>query len=243
MTTLLAISLFAAAIVRGYTGFGLSAILITVVTYQKSAQELVPLLILLEITSSLLFYRSISLDVNWKAIAIIFIGSAISTPFALHLLMVLPSSQTHLLIAMLVLAAAITLLINSRIAFKPTFITWICTGLIMGVFAGLGSIGGLAGMVMLLSALSPTRSRATMIVLLLTTSTYTAIISTYHGMMSLQVFNLWLVSLIPLIPGLYIGHVLFKNYKKSFRKITLMLLATLSVAMLAEHFIQPAQWG
>ena len=87
MTALLALLVFFAAIVRGYTGFGLSAIIITVMTYWVPAQEVVPLLILLEISASLLFYRSISLDVEWKIIGIIFMGAAISTPIALQLLL------------------------------------------------------------------------------------------------------------------------------------------------------------
>lgn len=239
MTWLLGVIIFAAAIVRGYTGFGLSAILITVVTHWIPAQQLVPILILLEITSSLLFYRAVSLEVDWKPVGLIFLGSAVSTPLALKLLLFLPTQITHLIIAGLVLLATMTLLVKTKMAIKPNNGTWVLTGLTMGVFAGLGSIGGLAGMVMLLlTSLNAAKSRALMIVLLFTTSIYAALISAYNGMMGQAAFNQYLLALIPLVPGLYIGHLLFKHYQKSFRTITLILLTLLSGTMLVDCFYQ-----
>lgn len=235
MTWTLGLVFFAAAIIRGYTGFGLSAILITIVTYWMPAHDLVPVLILLEITSSLLFYKSVSLQVDWKKIGLIFIGCAISTPLALQLLMILPTLVTHLIIATLVLLATVILLYNSKATIKPSNVIWVVTGLIMGIFAGLGSIGALAGMVMLLmTAMGAAKARATIIVLSFITSVYSALFFAYNGMMPATVFNQWLYTLIPLVPGLYIGHLLFKHYQKSFRTITLALLAVLSVAMMAQ---------
>lgn len=242
MTWFIFLIIFAAAIIRGYTGFGLSAILITIITYWMPAHDLVPMLILLEITSSLLFYRSVSLEVDWKQIGVIFIGAAISTPLALSALMILPTQVTHLIIASLVLLATVILLLKSRVSIKSSTATWLTTGLVMGVFAGLGSIGALAGMVMLLmTTMSPAKARATIIVLSFITSLYAALFSAFHGMMTSKVFIQWLYLLIPLIPGLYIGHLLFKNYQKSFRTITLILLAILSVTMMVQSVYQLSQ--
>lgn len=235
MTVILAVLVFVAAIVRGYTGFGLSAILVTVMTRWIPAQELVPLLILLEITASLLFYRSISLDVEWKIIGIVFLGAAISTPLALQLLLILPDNIANIAIASLVLLATLILLSQSRFTITPSTTFWFATGIVMGVFGGLGSIGGLGGMVMLLlTTMSATKVRTTMIVLLLVTPIYAALFSTFNGMMVGETVSQWLTMLLPMIPGLYIGHLCFSHYKKSFRTITLIFLAILSVTMLAQ---------
>jgi len=133
---------FIAAVARGYTGFGLSAIVITVASYWIPAKELVPVLILLEITASLLFLRNIFSHTDFRAVAIIFAGSAISTPLALMLLSHLPTKITHAVIAALTLAATVTLLLRKNLITVTNNITWLATGLIMGVFGGLGSIGG-----------------------------------------------------------------------------------------------------
>lgn len=239
MTALLALLVFFAAIVRGYTGFGLSAILVTVMTRWIPAQELVPLLILLEITASLLFYRSISLDVDWKIVGIIFTGAAISTPLALQLLLIMPGNIANIAIASLVLLAILILLMQARFAIKPSNGFWFATGLVMGIFGGLGSIGGLGGMVMLLlTTMSAAKVRTTMIVLLLVTPVYAALFTTFNGMMAGETVSRWLMMLLPMIPGLYIGHLCFKHYKKSFRQITLIFLAVLSVTMLVQSIGQ-----
>ena len=133
MTALLALLVFFAAIVRGYTGFGLSAILVTVMTRWIPAQELVPLLILLEITASLLFYRSISLDVDWKIVGIIFTGAAISTPLALQLLLIMPGNIANIAIASLVLLAILILLMQARFAIKPSNGFGFATGLVLSL--------------------------------------------------------------------------------------------------------------
>jgi len=120
MTALLALLVFFASIVRGYTGFGLSAILVTVMTRWIPAQELVPLLILLEITASLLFYRSISLDVEWKVVGIVFMGAAISSPLALQTLLIMPGNIANIAIVSLVLLATLILLTQSNISITPS---------------------------------------------------------------------------------------------------------------------------
>ena len=235
MTALLALLVFFAAIVRGYTGFGLSAIIITVMTYWVPAQEVVPLLILLEISASLLFYRSISLDVEWKIISIIFMGAAISTPIALQLLLLMPDNIANIAIASLVLLATLILLTQSRISITPSKGYWFFSGIVMGIFGGLGSIGGLGGAVMLLlTTMNSTKVRTTMIILLLLTPIYAALFTTFNGMMVGETLSQWLIMLLPMIPGLYIGHICFSRYKRSFRTITLIFLAILSATMLAQ---------
>jgi len=109
----------------------------------------------------------------------------------------------------------------------------------MGIFGGLGSIGGLGGMVMLLlTTMNPTKVRTTMIVLLLVTPIYAALFSTFKGMMVNDTLRQWLTMLLPMIPGLYIGHLCFSRYKRSFRTLTLIFLALLSVTMLAQSIYQ-----
>lgn len=226
---------FIAAVARGYTGFGLSAIVITVASYWIPAKELVPVLILLEITASLLFLRNIFSHTDFRAVAIIFAGSAISTPLALMLLSHLPTKITHAVIAALTLAATVTLLLRKNLITVTNNITWLATGLIMGVFGGLGSIGGLAGMVVLMSTtIAATQARATMILLLLITSSYAAVLTAFNGLLTSDSLKQLPVLLIPMAAGLYLGHRLFKHYDRSLRTATLALLAVLSGTMLLQ---------
>lgn len=231
--SLLLAVVFIAAVARGYTGFGLSAIVITVASYWIPAKELVPVLILLEITASLFFLKNVSGQTELRTVALIFAGSAISTPLALLLLSHLPTHITHAVIAGLVLAATVTLLLRKTLITVTNNKTWLATGLIMGVFGGLGSIGGLAGMVVLMStAIAASKARATMVVLLLITSAYAAILSAFNGLLTSNSLKQLPLLIIPLMAGLYLGHQLFKHYDRSLRTATLVLLAVLSGTML-----------
>jgi len=204
-----------------------------VASYWIPAKELVPVLILLEITASLFFLKNVSGQTELRTVALIFAGSAISTPLALLLLSHLPTHITHAVIAGLVLAATVTLLLRKTLITVTNNKTWLATGLIMGVFGGLGSIGGLAGMVVLMStAIAASKARATMVVLLLITSAYAAILSAFNGLLTSNSLKQLPLLIIPLMAGLYLGHQLFKHYDRSLRTATLVLLAVLSGTML-----------
>ena len=238
-TMLLLCVVFIASVARGYTGFGLSAIVLTIVSYWIPAKELVPLLILLEITASLFFIRSVSTEINWRIIGIIFTGAAITTPLALYSLSVMPSDITHSVIAGMVLLATAILLSGNAPHYKTNDKTWFATGIVMGIFGGLGSIGGLAGMVMLMSvSTEAAKARATMIILLLITSVYAALFSVFNGLLTTENIRELFILLPSLMAGLYVGHYLFKRYTKSFRTASLILLSVLSGIMFVQSIRQ-----
>jgi len=187
---LLLITVFFAAIVRGYTGFALSAIVIVIITYWIPARELVPLMLLLEFTASLVFVRSVSGETNWKTIGLIFAGCLITTPIALYALAHLQPLVTRTIIAAMVFAATVIVLIAPRLKVAPGTSVWLTTGIAMGAFGGLGSLSGMAGMVALqLVDMHALKARAMMISILLVVSVQTSGFAYLNGLMTQQVMS------------------------------------------------------
>ncbi len=211
-------------------------------TFWIPAKELVPMLMILECSASLLFIRNVFNDINWHTVGFVVAGASISIPLALQVLMRLPAEITHIIIAALLMIACITLITHKRFIVSAGKFTWIATGITMGIFGGLGSIGGMAGMVILLSTShDATRTRATMIALLLFTSLYGLSFSFINGLMTSVVLNRLSIVFIPMLVGLYIGHLCFKQYGKSLRTATLLLLSILSATMMMQsvwHLLQ-----
>ena len=60
---------FVAAFIRGYSGFGFSAVLMVGLILQLPAAEIVPLSITLEVIASAGQARGIYRDINWRPLA------------------------------------------------------------------------------------------------------------------------------------------------------------------------------
>ena len=62
---LTALVVFAAGIVRGYTGFGFSALLVATLGLAQPLALIVPLTMLLEIAASVFMMRAVWKQINW----------------------------------------------------------------------------------------------------------------------------------------------------------------------------------
>ncbi len=70
---------FIAALVRGYSGFGASALIVTSLTLVLPPAEVVPISLLLEIAASLGLLAQVWKDVPWRTMAWLLIGAAFGT--------------------------------------------------------------------------------------------------------------------------------------------------------------------
>ena len=159
---------FAAGVVRGFAGFGFSAVTVAGLSLVVSPALVVPAIFMLEILASLSQLRGIARDVDLPWLGWLMLGNLLFIPLGVALLAWLPETPLRLLIGALLMAAALLLRAGTRATLVPTRAMRFAAGLASGFINGVAAIGGIAIAVLLsTTAMAPTALRATMIALLL----------------------------------------------------------------------------
>lgn len=157
-----------AGVVRGFSGFGFSAVSVAGLSLLMSPAQLVPAIFMLEVLASLTLLRSAAPDVDWRWLGWLVLGNALCIPLGIALLAWLPETPLRVVIGALLLLAALLLRCGVRLALEPTRGVRFGAGLVSGLITGTAAIGGIALAVLLsTSAMAPAALRATLIALFL----------------------------------------------------------------------------
>lgn len=231
---------FAAGIVRGFAGFGFSALCVAGLSLFMPPSQVVPPIFALEVLASLTLLRSAWKDVDWSWLSWLVLGNALCIPLGVALLAFVSETPLRLLIGALLLLAATLLRRGWKLSLQPTRGVRLTTGLVSGFVNGVAAIGGIAVAVLLSStALAPAAMRATMILLFLFTDLYALVWAAVLpgeagnellGAHTLQL-ALWLTP--AMLAGIWVGQRAFAGVSpEAFRRHVLsllMLIAGLSV--------------
>lgn len=162
-----------AGVVRGFAGFGFSALSVAGLALIVSPAQVVPAIFVLEVLASLSLLRGALRDVDWPWLGWLVLGNALAIPIGIALLAWLPETPLRLVIGALLLLAALLLRAGVSIGLAPTRGVRLATGLASGFVNGVAAIGGIAVAVLLsATALAPAAMRATLIALFLFTDLY-----------------------------------------------------------------------
>ncbi|MEX0730127.1 MAG: sulfite exporter TauE/SafE family protein [Aquisalimonadaceae bacterium] len=223
---------FLAGIVRGYTGFGFSALVMLSISLMLPPSTVVPMLLLLEVAASIHMLPSVWRDIDRRAIAWLSLGSLVSVPLGLYVLTSLPEAEMRIIISLMVLGATLLLWRGFRFPAKGRTGLSLTTGLVSGGMTGAGGIGGLIVVVMFLSISAPVAVvRATLVAFLMLTDIYTLALASAFDLLNLSIFIMAGAMLPPLFAGVAVGrHVFAITTPAAFQRFVLILLALLSVA-------------
>lgn len=160
----------AAGVVRGFAGFGFSALCVAGLSLLTSPAQVVPAIFILEVLASLTLLRSAARDIDVPWLGWLVLGNALCIPVGIALLAFLPEQQLRLVIGLLLLAAALLLRSGVGLSLAPTAAARLGTGLVSGLVNGLAAVGGMAVAVLLSTTqMAPATLRATLIALFLFT--------------------------------------------------------------------------
>jgi uncharacterized membrane protein YfcA len=164
---------FGAGIVRGFAGFGFSALCVAGLSLFMPPAQVVPPIFVLEVLASLTLLRSAWKHVDWSWLGWLVAGNALCIPLGVAFLAFLPDTPLRLLIGALLLLAAALLRSGWSLALQPSAGMRLATGLVSGWVNGVAAIGGIAVAVLLsATTLAPAVMRATLILLFLFTDLY-----------------------------------------------------------------------
>ena len=225
------LTVFIASIIRGFNGFGFSAVCISGFSFILPAIEIVPIILILEVLVSIFMIPYIWNKIDWKFVFQILIGIAIGSPVGLYLLKFFSPSFTHLLICIIIIFFSILLMKGySNKKIDNNFIK-ILTGIISGALNGLSTLGGLpVALFLLITSMQPIFIRGSLAALFFITDTYAFFLSYFGGIVNMTTVyrSIPLIIILPL--GVFIGNKLFvKSREETYRKVVFYFLITISV--------------
>jgi uncharacterized membrane protein YfcA len=225
------IAVFAAGVIRGYSGFGFAMVAVTSMSLVIPPARVVPLVLILEVMASISLIPQVRKDIDWYSLRWLITGSLFATPFGAYLLANIPAEPMRMSISLLVLVAAILLLRGwawKQMPGKPLILT---TGVACGILNGAAAIGGPPVILLYLSSpAGVTVSRASIIAYFLGIDIMSLVMASIHGLTTSQTLLLTVVFVIPLLIGIAGGSKIFKKVdKESFRHHVLILLIVLSI--------------
>ena len=223
--------IFTASIVRGFNGFGFSAISVSGLSFILPPIEIVPIILLLEVFVSIFMIPYIWNKIDWKFVIQIFIGILIGSPIGLFLLKYLSPQITHLIICLVVIFFS-SLLMRGYVNLKiNNLFSKIATGTISGIVNGFSTLGGLpVALFLLVTSIQPAVIRGSLAALFFLTDIYAFTLSFFSGIIDLITIYRVLSILLVLPLGVYIGDKFFVKAKEAtYRKVVFYFLILISL--------------
>lgn len=244
----------AAGLVRGFAGFGFSALCVAGLSLFAPPAQVVPPIFVLEVLASLTLLRAALRDVDWPWLSWLAVGNALCIPLGIAVLAWLDELPLRLLIGGLLLGAALLLRSGWRLALTPTRGMRLATGLVSGLVNGVAAIGGIAVAVLLSTTqMAPAVMRATLVLLFLLTDLYALAwagllsASAPHGTALLGPDTLrWALWLAPaMLAGIWLGDRSFRGVSPAqFRRWVLNLLILIALlSVIRALWALSALWG
>lgn len=225
---------FLAGVVRGFAGFGFSALCVAGLTLFLPPAQVVPPIFVLEVLASITLLREGLRNADWNWLGWLALGNALLIPVGLLLLAYLPETPLRMLIGSLLLLSAGLMRSGHAFALSPTRGLRLVTGMASGLINGLCAMGGTV-VVLLLSTtqMAPRVLRATLVMLFLLGDLYAL---GWAGLLSLgdgstmalisQDTLTWTAAMAPaMLAGMWVGQHAFSGVSpERFRQQVLNLL-------------------
>lgn len=220
-----------AGIVRGYAGFGFSALVLLTGSLLFAPQTLVPVLYLLELIASIALLRGSRGAIDWGLLIPLMAGNLLMIPVGQHWLAGSDSSAVLTIAGIAVATFCFLLWRGFALPHKPHPAATLGVGLVSGLMNGIGSIGGLSIATYLLATRqSPAGLRSTMAMNVLITDCYAFFMAWRLGLVTDETWRIVGTGLPALAIGMMVGMWLFhRSNPEAFRRVLLVLLACLAM--------------
>ncbi len=232
--TLLMFIAFAAGLVRGFSGFALSAMVMASAIAILPPEALIPICWWLEMTASALMMRGGWKDAD-RGVAIgLVVGSTIGVPFGLALTQAVSVETSKIIALCILLILATSQLAKIRLRFLATRPGLYGSGFMAGLATGLAAVGGMVVALYVLAREAPARQMRGSLVLFLFVSSLTSLITLlWFGVMDWTATARGLILAPAVALGVLLGQRLFtpklEPFYKPFCLVLLIALAGLSL--------------
>lgn len=230
----LAAALFGAAVIRGLSGFGFSAIFVLFAALVTNPLRLIPVVFSCEILMTIFQAKGIAQHIAWRRAITMLIGAAIATVPAIYIMARLDDSSARLAISLLILGLCALLFSGWQIKRPVNDGGHILAGIASGT-ANSAGVGGLpiAGF-MAAQPIPPAVFRATMIVFLTGIDMMALPVMAVNGLVGPDIW-LGIALALPIIgAGVWLGSRFFQRIPQHrFRQGIIALMTALALANIA----------
>jgi uncharacterized membrane protein YfcA len=219
---------FAAALLRGFTGFGFGLAAVPLLSLALPPAKVVPFVVVLQVIVGGGGLRHAWRHCDWRAVRDLYPGLVLGIPIGIAILTAFRPNPVRLAIAGVILASVLLLWRGFRLPPQPSRVLTAGVGLTGGVMSGLASMGG-PPIVVYLMALSHSAMvvRASSIVYFLLASVTSLLVMLWRELIDREIL-LWSLASVPvLVAGSYFGTWGFHRAKPHHHRLT--ALVTLSV--------------
>lgn len=228
----------AAGLVRGFSGFALSAVMMATAVLILPPVDLIPILWVLEAVASVLMVRGGLRDADRTIATGLVLGSGVGAPIGWALTVSVSVATSSMIALAIIIVLAALQLARVRMAFLATKPGLYSAGLMAGIVTGLAGVGGMIVALYTLSQDKPARViRATLVIFLLFSSLFSMITMLAYGVFTEASLLRGIALAPPLALGVYLGQKLFRPslepYYKPFCLTLLILLAAAALVRVA----------
>ena len=228
---------FLAGAVRGFSGFGLSALAMAVLATVIPPIQLIPVFWFLEMTASLILMKGGWADADRKTAFLLMGSSAIGLPISLSFSMALDPFTAKLTALSILIVLAVLQLSRVKMPFLASTPGTVSAGFGAGMITGFAGAGGmLIALYALARDLPPRLMRGTLNIYLLGGGILGLITHLLIGTMTAEAATRGAALIIPTLAGVFVGKALFvpkwEPYYKPFCLTLLMVLAAIGILRL-----------
>ena len=232
-----AAAVFMAGLVRGFAGFGLSAIVMASIVTIIPPIELIPICFILEAAASITMFRGGMKDADMRIVWGLVISSAIGIPIGLFATTSIDTDISRLIALVVILSLTIGQLLRLRPKFLGTSIGLSASGFAAGIVTGLASAGGMVVALYVITLRTDVKTmRATLIMFLFIGMATSFIYLLLYDMMNQQAFQRGLIFVPIVLIGVLVGTLLFRpSLAHLYKRVCLILLISLCVVGLGQQ--------
>ena len=226
----MAVAILIAAFVRGYSGFGFSAMVIAASSLVTNPLNCVAVVVILETAMSLQAAKGAGPDIDWHRVGWLMAGAAVGLPLGLWVLTGVSEDTARAVISAYVLVMCGVLLVGWRLRSEVRG----AGNALAGLVSGLANAPGMGGLpIAAFFAAQPMQAavfRATLIAYFPLLDVYSAPLYWYSGLVSWDTLWASLLALPLTALGNWLGGRHFLNTDpQDFRRFAIVLLAGLAV--------------
>jgi uncharacterized membrane protein YfcA len=230
---------FAASVLRGFTGFGFGLAAVPLLSLALPPAQVVPLVVTLQAVIGVAGLRAASAECDWRSVGVLLPGLVLGVPIGLLILTELPPNPVRLVIGAVIAFSVWLIHRGVRLPPNPSRGVSFGVGLASGVISGLASMGGPPVVVYLL-ALGHTaaRMRATAIVYFMLSACISLVPMSVRGLITRDIL-IWSVASLPvLFAGSWVGtRAFYKAKPRHHRMVALTTLSALAVLLIGRALL------
>ncbi|NBZ88965.1 sulfite exporter TauE/SafE family protein [Stagnihabitans tardus] len=225
----MALAILVAGFVRGYSGFGFSAMVIAASALVTNPLNAVAVVVVWETVMTLQAWKGVGADVDWRRIGLLTLGAVIGLPVGLWVLGMISEDAARAVISAYVLTMCLVLFAGWRMKAEAGRPATFGIGLISGL-ANAPGMGGLpVAAFFAAQPISPAVFRATLVAYFPILDLYSTPLYWYHGMVTWETGKAALIGLPLVFLSNWAGSRHFlKTDPQDFRRFAILLLGGLA---------------